>query len=262
MPTASRAHRGVVGNPRVERGVAGCPVEAPSSSQDTEESTRLGTWSRSTSTRAPRCGRRPPTEGAQARLFGGRVRSRADRGAGPSRGARGRRRFGYDRVVDTSAWCQGIPIAVDARLWVFPAEQVVFTRVSASSPTERDAHCLIDAFLWLAGILPGSQSPTVIHDWRAIRSIPRAVRGVFLARRRELSIKPRKLLIAVTADPLVRMVLQTVALGAQLVTDASPIEFIGDPQVVLHQVLGASAPDTSLHARLSASWRARESGGA
>lgn len=155
----------------------------------------------------------------------------------------------------TDGWAKGVHFAPDGRVWVFPTEEVVFTEISVASPTPRDAGALIDMFLWLSRELGSEHSPTLVHDWRSIRSIPRPTREIFQLRRRELRMRPKRIIVAADMNPVTRMVMRTVALGAQLVSSAAPIDLVKDPRLTLAE-LGVKSPDPGLHARLRESWDA------
>ena len=148
-----------------------------------------------------------------------------------------------------------------ARAWLFPEARVIFTRTFADDASEEDANGLIDFFSWLEkfegpGALPRNQPPIVVHDWRSFRSVPLVARRVFVKRRKEISTTPERIVVAVDVNPVLRMALRTVALAAQLVTRAVPLELVDDPTVALAKA-GVDAPDPLLHLRLREAWRHR-----
>ncbi len=155
------------------------------------------------------------------------------------------------------AWPEGIALSANARAWLFPDARVVLTRSFADTATIDDANALVDFFVWLEKMddaLPRTPPPIVIHDWRSFRRVPREATRVFLARRKEIATIPAKLVVAVDVNPVLRMVLRTVALGAQLVTRTVPMEFVDDPEGAL-MAAGVTAPDPVLHLRLREAWR-------
>jgi hypothetical protein len=154
----------------------------------------------------------------------------------------------------TDTWTEGIRFAAGGCVWVFPKEEVVFTEITVTAPTPSDAGALIDMFLWLGHELGTDHEPTIVHDWRSIRSIPKETRQTFQLRRREIRMRPKRLVVAADLNPLTRMVMRTVALGAQLVSGAAPIELVKDPRLSLAE-LGVKSPDPALHARLRSSFR-------
>lgn len=156
----------------------------------------------------------------------------------------------------TEGWTEGVRFAPQGNVWVFPSQEVVFTEVTVASPTPSDAGALIDMFLWLNGELHAEHAPTLIHDWRSIRSIPKETRQTFQLRRRELRMRPARIIVAADMNPLTRMVIRTVSLGAQLVSGVTPIDLVKDPRLSLAE-LGVKSPDPELHARLRDSFDAR-----
>jgi hypothetical protein len=94
----------------------------------------------------------------------------------------------------------------------------------------------------------------VVHDWRSFRRVPREATRVFLERRKEIATIPSKLVVAVDVNPVLRMVLRTVALGAQLLTRAVPMELVDDPEGAL-MAAGVTVPDPVVHLRLREAWR-------
>ncbi len=158
-------------------------------------------------------------------------------------------------IADT--WCPGIEFTPGGRIWVFPEQQVLLTEARMERPTPSDANALIDVFLWLRRTLDESAQPVVIHDWRAMRSIPRETRQVFLARRGDVRGQPERIIVATDVNPLVRMVIRTAALAAQLVSGTAPIELVKDLHVTLAEH-GVRTPDPAVHERLR-SWFAEHS---
>jgi hypothetical protein len=152
-------------------------------------------------------------------------------------------------------WTQGVPFAPEGQVWVFPKQGVVYTEVTTESPTPSDANALIDMFQWLKTELDPSAPPVIVHDWRSMRAISRETRQVFLTRRREIREQPARIVVAVDVNPLIRMVIRTAALGAQLVSGTAPIDLVKNPALTLAE-FGVKSPDRELHARLRASFEA------
>lgn len=156
--------------------------------------------------------------------------------------------------VSIAHWPDGVPFTPGVQVWVFPEHAVVFTHSTLEVPTLRDAHALVDMFLWLRRERPEIRDPVVVHDWRSVREFPRPVRQVFAVRRREIAEQPRRLIIAADVNPVLRMAIRTLALAAQVMSVGGPMEFVANPYAALAE-LGPSTPDAALHARLRASWR-------
>jgi hypothetical protein len=152
------------------------------------------------------------------------------------------------------AWTEPIPLSDVGGAWLFPDRGVVYTETRKVVPVVDDVHVLVDFFLWAASQVPIQGRPTIVHDWRSFQSIPRDVRRAFVQRRRDLSEQPERVIIAVTLNPLVRVALQTVALGAQLLAQAVRLDLVDDPGPAL-RALSVGAPDPALHARLRLAWR-------
>jgi hypothetical protein len=155
--------------------------------------------------------------------------------------------------VVAADWTEGVVFAPSAQVWVFPDQGVVFTSLQIESPTPAHANAFIDMFHWLKSELGALPSPVIVHDWRAMRTIPRETREVFLARRREIQDAPTRVVVAVDLNPFVRMMIRTVSLGAQLVSRTVPIDFVRHPLLTLVE-LGVKTPDVALHARLRQSF--------
>lgn len=159
-------------------------------------------------------------------------------------------------------WAEGIALSANARAWLFPPQRVIFTQSYGSEPTLDDVNGLVDFFLWLERMegpdaLPKTPAPTVIHDWRSFKSVSMDVRHAFGARRKEISALPAKLVVAVAVNPMLRMAIRTVALAAQLVTHAVPLDLVDDPTEAL-VAAGATQPDPLVHLRLRETWRRRQ----
>ncbi len=157
------------------------------------------------------------------------------------------------------AWPEGIALSASSRAWIFPDARVVFTKSFAEAATIEDANALVDFFVWLENMdgpdaLPLTPPPIVIHDWRSFRTVPREATRIFIARRREIATIPEKLVVALDVNPVLRMVLRTVSLGAQLLTRAVPMELVDDPQGAL-KAAGVTAPDRVVQLRLREAWR-------
>jgi len=162
-----------------------------------------------------------------------------------------------------SAWPAGIVLSAGTSVWLFPAQNVVFTQTSAAEVALADVHALIDFFLWLASTQGTTRSapvpapipaPTVVHDWRSLRGLSRECRSAFMARRAEIKERPGRVYVAVRLNPVYRMALQTAMLGVQMLTQAQPTQVVDDPFAVLAR-FGVGAPDAALHRRLQASFR-------
>lgn len=158
-------------------------------------------------------------------------------------------------------WAEGIAFSPNARGWVFPAERVIFTQSYEKEPTLEDANGLVDFFLWLEGLegpdaMPKSPPPTVVHDWRSFSKVSMNVRQTFVARRKEITTLPSKLVVAIAVNPVLRMAMRTVALASQIVTHAVPLDIVDDPKDALVSA-GATQPDPVVHLRLREAWRAR-----
>lgn len=153
-------------------------------------------------------------------------------------------------------WTDGVRFAPAGQVWVFPKQEVLFTEVTTESPTPADAHALVDVFLWLKVELGDTPPPVIVHDWRAMRTIARETRQVFLTRRREIRGQPARIVVAVDVNPLIRMVIRTAALGAQLVSGTAPVDLVKNPLLSLAEY-GVKSPDPELHARLRAAFETR-----
>jgi len=157
----------------------------------------------------------------------------------------------------TVAWPDGIPFSPNGRAWLFPERAVLVTRTAGPAVSADDANALIDLFLWLSA-REQARAPTIVHDWRTLKSLSREARAVFMARRAELTTRPSKLYVAVQLNPVYRMALQTAMLGAQMLTQAVPTELVSEPFAVLAR-LGVGSPDPALHLRLREDWRTSRS---
>ncbi len=159
-------------------------------------------------------------------------------------------------------WAEGIALSADARAWVFPQHRVIFTQSYGDQPTLEDANGLVDFFLWLEHLegpdaMPRTPPPTVVHDWRSFSRVSMNVRRAFIARRKEITTLPAKLVVAVAINPVLRMAMRTVALASQLVTHAVPLDIVDDPTEALTSA-GATEPDPVVHLRLREAWRHRQ----
>jgi hypothetical protein len=160
-------------------------------------------------------------------------------------------------------WSEGIAFARTSQGWVFPEPNVIVTRATGEAATLEDVNGLIDWFIWLArtrggGILKKLEPPIVIHDWRSFQSVPQEVRSAFVERRKEITMHPKRLVVALAINPVLRMALRTVALGAQLMTHAAKLSIVDDPEPELAKA-GVTSPDPLLHLRLREAWRSRNS---
>jgi hypothetical protein len=165
----------------------------------------------------------------------------------------------YRGLVPSYWWTEPIPLTDVGGVWVFPDQGVLYTETTIASPTAEDANALVDFFLWLDQQLASPRRLTVVHDWRSFVAIPREVRRTFIDRRKELVRRPARVVIAVTMNPMIRMAIQTVSLGAQFLVRAPPLDLVHDVAPVLRD-LGVRDPDPSLHARLRLAWRHAKSG--
>lgn len=152
----------------------------------------------------------------------------------------------------TEGWIRGIPLTPRTRAWVFPDQRTLVTETSASVPTPTDVHGLIDLLRWLEGKMP-TEGVVLVHDWRALREVPRAVRTQFVLRRREVAARPERIVLALDVSPLARMAVRAAALSAQIVAGTAPIDLVDDPSPALRS-RGATSPDPTLHARLRQEW--------
>lgn len=102
------------------------------------------------------------------------------------------------------------------------------------------------------GILKYFPKFAVVHDWRAIRKLPRETRKAWTDRTRRpgMPFRETQAYIAVGSGPVTRMVLQTAALTVQLAVGQTPARIVDDPQQVLER-LAISAPSSDFLRR----WR-------
>jgi hypothetical protein len=156
--------------------------------------------------------------------------------------------------VRTDAWPEPFPIGGIGGAWIFPGASIIYTESRGSSPTERDVHALFDFFEWLAEHVPEARAPTIVHDWRSIKRVPREARSAFVWRRRKIERQPERVVVALSVNPVVRMTIQTVSMAAQLLARAVPLDVVGDPMPPLRE-RGATEPDATLHARLRLAWQ-------
>jgi hypothetical protein len=161
------------------------------------------------------------------------------------------------RSMGVEGWTEGIEVTRSISAWVFPEASVIFTKSHGRRASTDDANALIDLFLWLQRELPpAARPPAIVHDWRSMTELPIAVRRVFVARRREIEIAPRRIVVAIGINPVLRMIVQAVTLSAQLLTRAAPFELVDRPAAALVE-LGVGLPDVALHERLRFAWRAK-----
>jgi len=157
----------------------------------------------------------------------------------------------------TGTWPAGVAFSEGGMAWVFPEHNVIFTATSGSEVLPADVHGLIDFFLWLSAKNPAqSAEATVIHDWRSLRGLSREARSAFMARRAEITARPKKVYVAVRLNAVYRMALQTAMLGVQMLTHAIPTELVEDPLSTLAN-LKVGDPDGALHRRMTGAFLER-----
>lgn len=153
----------------------------------------------------------------------------------------------------TSAWPEPLPIGNVGGAWVFPEQGVIYTESRARAPSAEDVDALFDFFDWLVPHVPTAHSPTLIHDWRTLRRVPREARTAFVWRRRKVAQEPARVIVALDVNPILRMTIQTVSMGAQLLVRAAPLDVVTDPTPSMRE-RGATDPDPNLQARLRLAW--------
>jgi hypothetical protein len=162
--------------------------------------------------------------------------------------------------VRFSAHTEAIPLSDVGGAWVFQDQAVLYTESSCELPRVEHAEVLFDFFDWVVEQVPPIRPPTLIHDWRSLRSLPADVRTAFVERRKRLiTVRPERVIVAATLSPIVRMGVQTVALAAEMFGIGVPIDLVDDPGPALRE-RGALEPDPSLHARLRLAWKRRGGG--
>ncbi len=156
--------------------------------------------------------------------------------------------------VRTEAWPEPFPIGRVGGAWLFPDQTTIYTQATAEVANADDVHALFDFFDWIEPHFHVACPPILVHDWRTLRSVPRDARSAFTWRRRKVKHEPSRVVVALTMNPLLRMTIQTAAMGAQIFARSVPLTVVADPVASLRE-LGVTDPDATLHARLRIAWQ-------
>lgn len=140
----------------------------------------------------------------------------------------------------------------DGYTWLTPNGSAIVTQLNAEFVEPSMVHALHDVLdeLHAHGILKYFPKLSILHDWRAIKKLPREARQAWTERTRRPGMPFRDLqaFIAVGSGPVTRMALQTAALTVQLAVGQTPARIVDDPQEVLDR-LAIAAPSAEFFRR-------------
>ncbi|MCA9643410.1 MAG: hypothetical protein KC492_22075 [Myxococcales bacterium] len=128
----------------------------------------------------------------------------------------------------------------DGYTWLTPHGSAIVTQLNAEFVEPEMVHSLHDILdeLLERDIHKHFPKLCVLHDWRAIRKLPKEARQAWTERTRRpgMPLKHLDAFIAVGSGPLARMALQTAALTIQLAVGQTPARIVDDPQEVLDRL--------------------------
>ncbi|MFO0556040.1 MAG: hypothetical protein U0271_47115 [Polyangiaceae bacterium] len=159
-------------------------------------------------------------------------------------------------------WTEPLTISDVAHAWIFPNAAVLYTESLLEVPRLDHVKSLFDFFTWVNEHVPIDEPATLVHDWRSFRSVPLEVRRAFAAQRHAMkaanqSPGVRRVVVATSASPVVRLGIQAVSLAAQMIGVGVPVELVSEPEKPLLERV-RTPPDPGLHARLRLAWRHAE----
>lgn len=154
-----------------------------------------------------------------------------------------------------AGWTEPIVLSDVAHAWLFPNDGALYTESLLAVPRVEHVKALFDFFEWVGAYVPTDRPATLVHDWRSFKTIPTEVRRAFAAHRRAMTAaRVRRVVVATSASPVVRMGVQAVSLTVQMLGLGVPLELVADPSSAIEKWIRQS-PDPSLHARLRLAWR-------
>lgn len=121
--------------------------------------------------------------------------------------------------------------------WVSPFGPALITQTTMTHVTVEHVHALSDYLdsMDAAGVLKQNPELIVLHDWRSIASIESGCREAYRERylRRGAAFGNCDIYLALSGNPLLKMMFRTAALGLQMVARQRIIRFVDCPESVL-----------------------------